>query len=69
MFYKGLVTFYDTVTKQGHIVLSHNEQELIFSAKDFPNTNIAPHVGERIKCSIIKKEGITYANFIVRLGR
>ena len=67
MFYKGLVTIYDKVTKKGHIVLLDNEQELIFASADFPNSNIAPHIGERIKCSIIEKNGVLHANLIVRL--
>ena len=55
MFYKGLVTYYDAVTKEGRIVLSHDEKEIIFAVEDFPNPRIVPHVGERVKCFIAEK--------------
>lgn len=67
MFYRGIVKNYNTEEHKGCIVLLHNNRVLDFALSDFPNTNLVPQIGERVKCTIVENNGAEKIHLVVRL--
>lgn len=67
MFADGVVKSYNTERGFGFISIEGNKKDLFFHIKDFPNKNIEPQIGERLKFRIVDDQGKLRADNIVRL--
>lgn len=67
MFTEGIIKSYNTERGFGFIAIEGNKKDLFFHIKDFPNRNIDPKIGEKLKFRIVDDQGKLRADNIVRL--
>ena len=67
MFAEGVIKSYNAARGFGFIAIEGNAKDLFFHIKDFPNKNIDPKVGEKLKFRIVDDQGKLKAENIVRL--
>ncbi|MCO8079611.1 cold shock domain-containing protein [Acinetobacter lwoffii] len=67
MFQEGKIKTYNEDRGFGFIQIEGQSKDLFFHVKDFPNKNIPPKMGEKLKFLIVEDNGKFKANHIVRL--
>src|SRR5690606_291867 len=67
MFQEGKIKTYNEDRGFGFIQIEGQSKDLFFHVKDFPNQNIPPKMGEKLKFLIVEDNGKFKANHIVRL--
>ena len=67
MFQEGKIKTYNEERGFGFIEIEGEVKDLFFHIKDFPNKNVLPKVGERLKFLIVEDKGKFKADHIVRL--
>ncbi len=67
MFVDGVVKTYNAERGFGFISVDGHKKDIFFHITDFPNRNISPNIGERLKFSIFNDNGRMKAIDIIRL--
>lgn len=67
MFLEGKIKTYNEERGFGFIEIAGESRDLFFPIKDFPNKNVPPKVGEKLKFRKVEEEGKFKADNIVRL--
>ncbi len=67
MFVDGVVKTYNAERGFGFISVDGHKKDIFFHITDFPNRNISPNIGERLKFRIVEDAGKSKAENIVRL--
>lgn len=67
MFLEGKIKTYNEERGFGFIEIAGESRDLFFHIKDFPNKNVPPKVGEKLKFRKVEEEGKFKADNIVRL--
>ncbi|MCJ8510840.1 cold shock domain-containing protein [Acinetobacter lwoffii] len=67
MFQEGKIKTYNEDRGFGFIQIEGQSKDLFFHVKDFPNKNIPPKIGEKLKFLIVEDNGKFKAEHIVRL--
>jgi len=67
MFQEGKIKTYNEDRGFGFIQIEGQSKDLFFHVKDFPNKNIPPRIGEKLKFLMVEDNGKFKANHIVRL--
>lgn len=67
MFLEGKTKTYNEERGFGFIEIAGESKDLFFHIKDFPNKNVPPKVGERLKFLKVQDAGKFKADNIVRL--
>jgi cold shock CspA family protein len=67
MFQEGKVKTYNEERGFGFIQIEGEKKDLFFHIKDFPNKNVQPEIGERLKFRIVDDNGKLKADNIVRI--
>jgi len=67
MFQEGKIKTYNEDRGFGFIQIEGQSKDLFFHVKDFPNKNIPPKMGEKLKFLIVEDNGKFKANHIIRL--
>lgn len=67
MFQEGKIKTYNEDRGFGFIQIEGQSKDLFFHVKDFPNKNIPPRIGEKLKFLIVEDNGKFKADHIVRL--
>ncbi len=67
MFLEGKVKTYNEARGFGFIAIEGESKDLFFHIQDFPNKNILPKVGEKLKFRKVEESGKFKADNIVRL--
>src|SRR5690606_22221155 len=67
IFQEGKIKTYNQERGFGFIEIEGEAKDLFFHIKDFPNKNVLPKVGEKLKFLIVEDQGRFKADHIVRL--
>ena len=67
MFQEGKIKTYNEDRGFGFIQIEGQSKDLFFHVKDFPNKNVPPRIGEKLKFLIVEDNGKFKADHIVRL--
>jgi len=67
MFQEGKIKTYNEDRGFGFIQIEGQSKDFFFHVKDFPNKNIPPRIGEKLKFLIVEENGKFKADHIVRL--
>ena len=67
MFQEGKIKTYNEDRGFGFIRIEGQSKDLFFHVTDFPNKNIPPRIGEKLKFLIVEDNGKFKADHIVRL--
>lgn len=67
MFLEGQVKTYNAERGFGFIAIEGENKDIFFHIKDYPNKQIEPQLGERLKFMIVEDQGKFKAGHIVRL--
>lgn len=67
MFLEGQVKTYNVERGFGFIAIEGENKDIFFHIKDYPNKQIEPQLGERLKFMIVEDQGKLKAGHIVRL--
>ena len=67
MFLEGQVKKYNAERGFGFIAIEGENKDIFFHIKDYPNKQIEPKLGERLKFMIVEDQGKLKAGHIVRL--
>ena len=67
MFQEGKIKTYNEDRGFGFIQIEGQSKDFFFHVKDFPNKNIPPRIGEKLKFLIVEDNGKFKADHIVRL--
>lgn len=67
MFQEGKIKTYNEDRGFGFIQIEGHSKDLFFHVKDFPNKNVPPRIGEKLKFLIVEDNGKFKADHIVRL--
>ncbi|MDM1780886.1 cold shock domain-containing protein [Acinetobacter indicus] len=67
MFQEGKIKTYNQERGFGFIEIEGEAKDLFFHIKDFPNKNVLPKIGEKLKFLIVEDQGKFKADHIVRL--
>ena len=66
--FRGKIKTYNEERGFGFIEIAGESKDLFFHIKDFPNKNVPPKVGERLKFLKVQDAGKFKADNIVRLN-